>query len=92
MVFAIEWQQMSKQEKALHRLASKPKDFTWQELVTLMTGLSFILEKAGGSGRKFVLPETTLTLFIHEPHPNSTLKAYQVRDAIDILERGGFFP
>jgi HicA toxin of bacterial toxin-antitoxin, len=83
---------MSKQEKALRRLASKPKDYSWQELVTLMTGLSFTLENAGGSGRKFVQTETGATLFIHAPHPDKTLKAYQIRDAIDILKRGGFLP
>jgi hypothetical protein len=83
---------MSKQEKALRRLASKPKDFTWQELVTLMTSLSFILEKAGGSGRKFVRVETGAIFFIHEPHPEKTLKGYQVKGAIDILRREGFFP
>jgi hypothetical protein len=81
---------MSKQEKALRRLASKPKDYSWQELVGLMTGLSFTLEKAGGSGRKFVRAETGAILFIHEPHPDKTLKAYQVRDAVDILKREGF--
>lgn len=83
---------MSKQEKALRRIASKPKDFTWQELVSLLTGLSFTLQKAGGSGRKFNDPNTGATLFIHEPHPNKVLKPYQVRDAVDILKRGGFLP
>ena len=81
---------MSKHEKALRRLASKPKDYSWQELVGLMTGLGFNLEKAGGSGRKFVRTETGAILFIHEPHPEKTLKAYQVKDAVDILKREGF--
>ncbi len=81
---------MSKQEKALLRLRSKPKDFTWQELMTLMTSLSFALEKAGGSGRKFVRAQTSAVLFIHEPHPDKTLKAYQVKDVLDILKREGF--
>jgi ribosomal protein L24E len=81
---------MSKQEKALLRLRSKPKDFTWQELMTLMTSLSFALEKAGGSGRKFVRAQTGAVLFIHEPHPDKTLKAYQVKDVLDILKREGF--
>jgi len=31
-------------------------------------------------------------LFIHEPHPDKTLKAYRVKDAVDILKREGFFP
>ena len=80
---------MSKQQKMLKRLASSPKDFTWSELVSLMTSLTFILEKAGGSSRKFVHPKTGATLFIHQPHPASILKAYQVRDAIDLLKREG---
>ena len=81
---------MSKQEKALRRLASRPKDFGWEELVTLMNGLGFALENAGGSGRKFVRAQTGAILFMHEPHPDRTLKAYQVRDAIEILRRERF--
>ncbi len=81
---------MSKQEKALQRLTSVPKDFTWAELVTLMTKLSFQLEKAGGSGRKFVHTETGATLFLHQPHPGRILKLYQVRDAIYLLKGEGF--
>ncbi|WP_184216574.1 type II toxin-antitoxin system HicA family toxin [Granulicella aggregans] len=81
---------MSTHKKALRRLASSPKDFTWQELVTLMTGLSFDLVKAGGSGRKFIHPITGGTLFLHQPHPANVLKAYQVRDAIELLKREGF--
>ncbi len=78
---------MSRAQKALKRLASKPKDFTWQELATLMTSLSFKLEKAGGSGRKFVHTDTGATLFLHEPHPGKILKAYQVQDAVDLLRK-----
>jgi hypothetical protein len=81
---------MSKHEKALRRLLSKPKDFKWPELVSIMTGLGFEAEKASGSGRKFIFPSTEATLFIHEPHPSKVLKPYQVRDAVDFLEREGF--
>ncbi len=81
---------MSTHEKALKRLASAPKDFTWNELVSLMLGLSFDLEMRGGSGRKFVHTKTRATLFIHEPHPGNTLHPYQVRDAIDLLKREGY--
>ena len=81
---------MSKQEKLLRRLASKPKDFTWSELVSLMTALGFDMEKSTGSGRKFILEETNAVLFFHEPHPAKVLKPYQVRDAITLLEKEGF--
>lgn len=81
---------MSKHEKALRRLLSKPKDFTWTELVSLMTGLGFEVEKGSGSSRKFIHSQKQSVLFIHEPHPTKILKSYQVRDAIQLLEREGF--
>jgi hypothetical protein len=81
---------VSKQEKLLRRLASKPTDFTWSELVSLMTALKFEIEKASGSGRKFIHSETEVTLFIHEPHPSRVLKAYQIRDVVQLLKAEGF--
>ena len=81
---------MSKHEKALRRLRSKPKDFTWPELVSLMLALGFELEKGPGSSRKFILPSTDGTLYIHEPHPTKLLKPYQVKAALVILKKEGF--
>lgn len=52
-----------------------------------MLGLAFELQKAGGSGRKFVSLATGATLFLHEPHPGKILKSYQVGDAIDLLKK-----
>ena len=80
---------MSKLEKSMSRLLSKPIDFSWQELVTLMNALGFELRTTGGSGRKFIRPETGATLFIHEPHPASILKAYQIRAVIQFLHQEG---
>lgn len=81
---------MSKQQKLLRRLVSKPTDFTWSELVSLMTALGFEVEKSSGSGRKFIHTQTDATLFIHEPHPARVLKVYQVRDVIQLLKAEGF--
>lgn len=83
---------MSKREKLLKRLASRPKDFTWAELVSLMTSLDFEMERASGSGRKFVHPVAESVLYIHEPHPAKVLKSYQVHDAIDYLKKEGLLP
>ena len=82
---------MSKREKLLRRLASRPKDFTWAELVSLMMSLEFEMESGSGSGsgRKFVNPATEGTLFIHEPYPAKLLKSYQMRDAIHFLKKEG---
>lgn len=81
---------MSKQQKILKRLFSKPVDFEWGELKTLMQSFGFELKTAAGSGRKFIHLSTQATHFIHEPHPSKVLKSYQVRDAITFLTREGY--
>ena len=80
---------MSKHEKALQRLLSKPADFTWGELKSLMETFKYQLKKTGGSGRKFIHSTSNATLFMHEPHPSKVLKAYQVREAIRFLKQEG---
>jgi hypothetical protein len=81
---------MSKQEKALRRLASKPTDFTWRELVSLMSSLEIVLIHGSGSARKFRNPASGEPFAIHQPHPSNILKPYQVRDAIEFLKQEGF--
>jgi hypothetical protein len=76
---------MSKREKLLKRLLSKPSDFDWGELEAVMEIFGFELKKTGGSGRKFVRPEAVFA--IHEPHPHSVLKAYQVSAVIAFLRK-----
>ncbi len=78
---------MSQQQKAISRLLSRPSDFQWGELKSLMQAFGYELKTTGGSGRKFIHPATNATLFMHEPHPASVLKAYQVRDAIHFLKQ-----
>jgi hypothetical protein len=81
---------MSRQEKLLQRIASKPRDFTWSELCTLMASFGIQLTKASGSARKFINPATDGRFNIHEPHPSNILKVYQVHGAIDFLKQEGF--
>jgi hypothetical protein len=83
---------MSKLEKLIARLLGKPADFTWRELQTLMKALGYELRTTGGSGRKFLNPSTGATLFMHEPHPSSILKAYQVRAVVQFLGQEGRLP
>lgn len=78
---------MSKLQKSIERLLSKPVDFTWDELLALMTGLGFELRTSGGSSRKFYDPENGALLFIHEPHPAKVLKNYQIRAVIQFLRQ-----
>jgi predicted RNA binding protein YcfA (HicA-like mRNA interferase family) len=79
---------VTKLDKLRKRILSRPRDFTWQELNTLMKGFGFELTSVGGSGRKFVHPDHN-SLFLHEPHPGNVLKSYQVRDVLDLLMQEG---
>jgi len=81
---------VSKHEKAVRRLCSKPKDFTWSELVSILNAFGFEMEQGPGSSRKFIHPSTQATLYIHQLHPSRLLKPYQVRDAIELLKQEGF--
>lgn len=78
---------MTKREKALERLLSKPSDFGWNELKPLMESFGYELKTTGGSGRKFIHAETKATLFMHEPHPAKVLKSYQVREVLRFLKQ-----
>jgi hypothetical protein len=83
---------MSKHQKAVARLVSKPKDFVWAEFRSLMEGFGYDLLTVGGSGRKFVNPKTGAGLFIHEPHPSKVLKEYQLNLAIQFLTQENHLP
>lgn len=80
---------MSKADKLLARLLSLPRDFTWDELLTVMTRHGFALYQGSGSRRKFVLEESGMTVALHEPHPGKILKRYQLQDVIDGLRQTG---
>jgi HicA toxin of bacterial toxin-antitoxin, len=83
---------MSKLQKAIARLLAKPVDYTWEELLSLMTALGYELRTSGGSGRKLLDPATGALFFLHEPHPARILKAYQIRALIQFLRKEGRIP
>ena len=79
---------MSKKDKLISRLKSKPRDFTFDEVVTLLLSLGFIQLKTGQSGGsviKFALGSKIVK--IHKPHAIKTLHKYQVKDILNDLER-----
>ena len=67
---------MGRREKLVARLKSRPKDFTWDELVRLLVGLGYAeatTGKTAGSRRRFT-HETAPTIALHKPHPGSIAK------------------
>ena len=82
---------MTKQEKLIKRLLSKPKDFTWNELTKLLSAFGFEEVKAGktgGSRRRFINSDG-IVIALHKPHPHNTLKMYQIEQTIEILRQEG---
>jgi len=82
---------VSRKEKLLNRLKQRPKDFTWNELTTLLKALGYKEAKpgkTGGSRRRFVHP-TAAPVTLHRPHPENTLKMYIINDILTLLNQEG---
>ena len=79
---------MSKKEKLIKRFLSIPKDFTFEELVTLLSYFGYRVDtkgKSSGSRLEFVSNEHR-PIGLHRPHPSNVIKAYQLRQVLEILE------
>lgn len=80
---------MSKKRKLMKRLLSKPTDFTMEELETLLR--YFGLEKStkgrtSGSRVEFTR-DGKKGISLHQPHPNNTLKPYQMKQVTEFLKK-----
>jgi hypothetical protein len=83
---------VSQSSKKLDRLLTKPKDFSWDDLISVLKHFDFHQErtgKSGGSRRKFS-NSSGITVSFHEPHPQPTLKRYQVDQLIEFLTKEGY--
>lgn len=76
---------MSKFEKLKNRFLAKPKDFTYDELKTLLNKLGYYevtLGKSSGSRVAFINEISKNVIRLHKPHPGNILKRYQ----LDLIE------
>ena len=81
---------MGRKEKLIQKLKRQPRDFTWQELESLLGYLGYAqvsTGKTGGSRRRFI-HETAAPIILHKPHPHNTLRHYQVKQVLETLENG----
>jgi hypothetical protein len=70
---------MSKHEKLLIKLLSNSKNFTYDEMVTLLRGFGYIEEDRGrssGSAVMFYNKVLNDKIMLHKPHPQKELKKY----------------
>jgi hypothetical protein len=82
---------MSKKEKLRNRFKSKPSDFSWDELKSMLSGMGYELStggRTGGSRIKFLHPERP-PISMHKPHPVPVLKRYQVEQIFEFLKKEG---
>ena len=81
---------MSKKQKLIERLKSKPSDFTFDELETLLLSLGFRKSYKGRtSGSKVIFFGEANDVIMHKPHSRNELKPYQVNHVLDILKLEG---
>lgn len=79
---------MGRKEKLIEKLKSNPKDFTFEEMKTLLEMLGFVMSNKGktsGSRVKFI--KDNVPIILHKPHPRKELLGYQVKQIIEVLER-----
>ena len=78
---------MSKTEKLILRLQSKPKDFTYLELKTILSFWGY--EEVQGSGSRVCFKSKSHKIKLHKPHPGNLLKSYQIGLIIEELKKEG---
>ena len=82
---------VTQRDKLIARFRSNPRDFTWDELVSLLKGLGYreaASGRTGGSRRRFLHP-TAPTIALHKPHPGSIVKTYVIDQVARILTEEG---
>ncbi|MGG7471140.1 type II toxin-antitoxin system HicA family toxin [Chryseobacterium arthrosphaerae] len=80
---------MSRKEKLIARLKSKPKDFKYSELITLLKSLGYEENNKGktsGSAVSFLNKTIGSVIMMHKPHNPDILKGYQLKEIIEELE------
>lgn len=81
---------MSKKDKLIDKLLKKPKDFTFDEMVSLLSYFGYELKQGGaGSGVKFIKKGSNEVINFHKPHPNRILKRYVLDQVIEKLRKDG---
>jgi hypothetical protein len=82
---------MSRKEKLIARFKTRPRDFTWDELVRLLHYLGYgeiTAGKTSGSRYRF-MDESSHKLKFHRPHSDSAVKMYVIDDLIEKLKQVG---
>ena len=83
---------MSQFDKLLERFSKLPKDFSYDELRTLLNGFGYRESNKGktsGSRVAFVNDKTKHIIRLHKPHPGNIVKKYALEQTYDELKNQG---
>ena len=82
----------SKQAKTKYAIFSQPtlKNITWDEVVSLLKAVGCTIVQRQGSSVAFNVGAHTFSL--HRPHPENTIKVYQVQRIRNFLLQIGVTP
>ena len=80
---------MAKSNKILNRFLSRPKYFTYNELLRLLSNEGYKEQQGSGSRVFFFNEELKHNIKLHKPHPGNVLKRYQIDLVIQELKING---
>lgn len=81
---------MGKKDKLIQKLKTIPKDFTFDEMLSLLEYLGFSVSNKGKtSGSRIKFYKGDMVIILHKPHPRKKLLEYQLKQILDILMKEG---
>ncbi len=82
---------MGQKEKLINRLKSKPKDFTFDEVESLLGYLDYKRSDKGktSGSRVMFVSDSHPPIMMHKPHPRKELLDYQVKQLLEMLKQEG---
>ena len=80
---------MGQKEKLIVRLLSRPKDFTFLDLETLLGYFAYKRNDKGrtSGSRVMFINDKYASIMLHKPHQRKELLDYQVKQVIDVLKQ-----
>jgi predicted RNA binding protein YcfA (HicA-like mRNA interferase family) len=82
---------MSKIEKLIVKLLSRPKTFKYSDMRTILTSKGYVEDNKGKTtgSRVMYVHEKHPLIILHKPHPGDELKKYMIDMLAEIYESEG---
>lgn len=81
---------MGRRQKLLKRFLQLPKDFTFDEITSLLGHLGYTVHNKGktsGSRVRFKNENLGIYIDLHKPHPGTIMKQWMIKTIYDHLRR-----